>query len=549
MICNLHIGVVAIGVLASLYNAAGYDTASTSWKWTGVFRVQDVNNTYTWAFDRNHVGLDQSKVLVLEVQSEDGSIQKEGILDAGQNMYSSDPIEYDNLVEVGVVYLCTFRQDSWISIIDIKFPSPGHYAVYFDVAPNDFCHSSGDCFKSSYGAQLQPLLTLTSVEEEEDHHEEEHEGATNWGGTLKACFAVWGAVFAGVVLLGGGCHRFEKLEVGTVGVDFLNMFAAGALLGTAFCLVLNEAAHLMESSTACILLFYAMTYGCVCAEYDEEEVSGYWGAMILLGFISCGMIELCRHVIQSTFNDCFPSEDTVPDSHMCVDNGRKGEQRQPHVSPSPEGQAGDMTSLPACDVELAVVSAQDTPIEITATPAYESIPKEISENGGDEMKRSMYGVVSTVFVGDFFHNFSDGIFIGAAFQSCSAGVAWTIVISTIFHELAQEVADFIALTKKGRLSIMHALVVNAISGLSVVIGGIVVGAQEMDDATVGMLLAFGAGNYIYLAASELYPAFHAFDARWSKVVGLLLFVAGATAVGLVLLDDEHCQDDHDEHDY
>jgi zinc transporter ZupT len=159
-------------------------------------------------------------------------------------------------------------------------------------------------------------------------------------------------------------------------------------------------------------------------------------------------------------------------------------------------------------------------------------------------------VISTIFIGDFFHNFSDGIFIGAAFQTCSSTVAWTIVLSTVFHEFAQEIADFIVLTKKGKLSICQALTVNAISGLSVVIGGIVIGVQEMKQSTIGLLLAFGAGNYIYLAATELYPAFHDFSNPKHKLLGLLLFAVGAAAVGLVLLDHEHCEaESHDSHSH
>jgi zinc transporter ZupT len=146
-------------------------------------------------------------------------------------------------------------------------------------------------------------------------------------------------------------------------------------------------------------------------------------------------------------------------------------------------------------------------------------------------------------VGDFLHNFCDGVFIGAAFQSCSASLGWTIVATTACHEFAQEIADFIILTKRAGLSIQKALIMNALSGFSVILGGIVVSANSLSNLRIGILLAFGSGNYIYLAASELYPSIHSSDTEMPlahKVLGFALFALGACAVGLVLLNHEHC---------
>ena len=55
------------------------------------------------------------------------------------------------------------------------------------------------------------------------------------------------------------------------------------------------------------------------------------------------------------------------------------------------------------------------------------------------------------------------------------------------------------------LSSNHALLYNLMSGLSVVLGGITISAVEVKSFSVGMLLAFGAGQYIYIAAVELLP--------------------------------------------
>jgi zinc transporter ZupT len=79
-------------------------------------------------------------------------------------------------------------------------------------------------------------------------------------------------------------------------------------------------------------------------------------------------------------------------------------------------------------------------------------------------------VLCGVLIGDFFHNFTDGIFIGAAFNSCDSARGWTVATTSIFHEMTQEIADFIALRSAG-LSVTNALLYNFASGISVLLGG------------------------------------------------------------------------------
>ena len=86
-----------------------------------------------------------------------------------------------------------------------------------------------------------------------------------------------------------------------------------------------------------------------------------------------------------------------------------------------------------------------------------------------------------------------------------------------------------------------------LSGLSVIFGGIAIAAADIEDHSVGMLLAYGGGAIVYVACTELFPrgeetklesdplAFH------KRVFGLLAFVIGTIVVSLVLLDHEHCE--------
>jgi len=144
----------------------------------------------------------------------------------------------------------------------------------------------------------------------------------------------------------------------------------------------------------------------------------------------------------------------------------------------------------------------------------------------------------SLIAGDFFHNFTDGIFIGAAFQ-CNTTLAWQIVGVTVAHEVPQELADFAVLTNSLGFSVPTALAYNVISGASVMLGGIVIMLADVSNLDTGMLLAYGAGNYIYCATVHMFSTGSKNILHDAK--RLLAFAVGAIAIGLILLDHEHCE--------
>lgn len=155
----------------------------------------------------------------------------------------------------------------------------------------------------------------------------------------------------------------------------------------------------------------------------------------------------------------------------------------------------------------------------------------------------------SIVVGDFFHNITDGFFIGSAFLLCSKTLAWTMVASTIYHEIAQEIADFFLLTTRCGLSIAHAIFLNFCSGMSVILGVIIVFLLDLEDVAIGVILSISAGVFIYIAAAECAPSvqniFRNNEITKSKkmhysLVFLFLFTLGAVPIGLVLLNHEHC---------
>lgn len=128
-------------------------------------------------------------------------------------------------------------------------------------------------------------------------------------------------------------------------------------------------------------------------------------------------------------------------------------------------------------------------------------------------------------VGDGVHNFIDGLIIVASFsQSIPLGIATTFAV--IMHEIPQELGEFGVLVYGG-FSKMKALFYNFISALAAVLGA-VVGFFLLAQMQVlaPLLLAFAAGGFIYIAASDLVPELHKEADVGKSLAAFAFFVAG-----------------------
>ena len=164
------------------------------------------------------------------------------------------------------------------------------------------------------------------------------------------------------------------------------------------------------------------------------------------------------------------------------------------------------------------------------------------EEGQKLTKRIDYRLASSILIGDFFHNFADGVFIGNAFLLCDSSVAIVVTAGTVFHELAQEMADFCLLTNQCGIPPVTALVVNFLSGISVMFGVIVILAIEVPAASTGVLLALSSGVYIFIAAAECQPRIENAVRHFNdRMLSMLCFVMGCVPIGLVLLKHVHCE--------
>lgn len=107
-----------------------------------------------------------------------------------------------------------------------------------------------------------------------------------------------------------------------------------------------------------------------------------------------------------------------------------------------------------------------------------------------------------VLVGDGLHNFLGGLAVAAAFIA-DVRLGFGAWLAAAAHEVPQELGDFAVLVHGG-WSPRRALLFNVLSASTFLVGGLVAYALSARiDLT--FLLPFAAGNFLYIAASDLVP--------------------------------------------
>jgi len=106
--------------------------------------------------------------------------------------------------------------------------------------------------------------------------------------------------------------------------------------------------------------------------------------------------------------------------------------------------------------------------------------------------------------GDAVHNFIDGLIIGGSYlASIPLGVATTLAV--VFHEIPQEIGDFGVLIYGG-FNKSRALFLNFLTALTAILGAIAaLSLGFLIQGSIQFLIPFAAGNFIYIAGSDLIP--------------------------------------------
>ena len=112
-----------------------------------------------------------------------------------------------------------------------------------------------------------------------------------------------------------------------------------------------------------------------------------------------------------------------------------------------------------------------------------------------------------VLLGDSFHNVLDGVLVAAAIMTdVKLGIVTALAVAA--HEVPQEVGD-LAILLHGGYSRRRALVLNLLTSLTSIVGGVVAYfALATAMHLLPYALAFAAASFIYIAVADLIPGLH-----------------------------------------
>jgi len=140
--------------------------------------------------------------------------------------------------------------------------------------------------------------------------------------------------------------------------------------------------------------------------------------------------------------------------------------------------------------------------------------------------------VTLVIIGDAVHTFVDGVAI-AATTLVSIPLGISTALAAIAHEIPQEAGDFAILLSAGH-SRKKALMLNAISAVGGLVGAIamlLLGSAMPNVAPY--VLAFAAGNFLYVAMADLIPHLHRGETDSNSVRQVILIALGLATIWVV----------------
>jgi zinc and cadmium transporter len=151
------------------------------------------------------------------------------------------------------------------------------------------------------------------------------------------------------------------------------------------------------------------------------------------------------------------------------------------------------------------------------------------DDGACDVHRS---TATLVIVGDAVHTFTDGVVIAAAaLVSLPLGITTALAVTT--HEIPQQAGDVAILLAAG-YSRPRALLLNAFAASGALVGALaMLGFGATLPGIVPYVLAFAAGNFVYVAMADLIPHLHRGPVNSGAVRQVLLIMAGVLTIALL----------------
>jgi len=115
--------------------------------------------------------------------------------------------------------------------------------------------------------------------------------------------------------------------------------------------------------------------------------------------------------------------------------------------------------------------------------------------------------------------------------SIPLGIVTTIAV--MFHEIPQEIGDF-GILIYGGFSKRKALFYNFLSALTAVVGAMFAYFFKFGISNYyALLVAFAAGNFIYMAMADLVPELHKEEKIKKSAIQLLIFLLGVLLIWFI----------------
>jgi zinc and cadmium transporter len=139
-----------------------------------------------------------------------------------------------------------------------------------------------------------------------------------------------------------------------------------------------------------------------------------------------------------------------------------------------------------------------------------------------------------ILISDSIHNFIDGLIIAASFVvSFPIGIVTALAVA--LHEIPQEIGDFGVLVYGG-FKRVKALFLNFLSAITVIFGGLFgFLLSEKIGQSIIFLLPFAAGNFIYIASSDLIPEIKLKVSFKKSLIHFFIFLLGIITMLLIRL--------------
>ena len=341
--------------------------------------------------------------------------------------------------------------DTFSFVASLHFASEGAYAVIMEHPPSEF----KDPLQGYEDADAANLIIRNSengeyaaaAAQEPAVVYSEEKPPDKWGVTILAAFLVslpsvvailLSIPFYKELLKSDKNDKFFKIVSGCG-----NAFASGVLLSTAVFLMLPEALHMIGETK------------------DESQAAAAWGSMILAAFFVSYVMHSVVGPTTSEFAETPSDKDNKVQPVKGVD--KDGLELVPAADVVYLDEGGE-TDAPQADSE----APDSTKIDDTSSLDRMQVTPHVNFCDMSKWKPISY----IVCIGDFMHNFVDGMFIAIAFR-CSNSLGWEVAAISIAHELPQEFGDFHALVMTGGCTAIQALVWNFLTALSCVFGAIV----------------------------------------------------------------------------